>query len=180
MDTISMNEKQRSQCTHIHIPISCTKTLFKSMGDPEKLAEIAAATGASVYLDRDLISVIINCESPDDATKALELVNARLLESEKLNYVFRLASTDAWLLPVIIGKGGKNVKKVEADAGCTIDIFKDELTVVVRAESEESVDVGRGAIEAIVDQARKECVFLELPESAVPGMYSILLLIKFI
>lgn len=145
------------------------KTLFKSMGDPEKLAEIAAATSASVYLDRDLISVVVNCESADDATKAVELVNARLVESEKLNYVFRLATTDAWLLPVIIGKAGKNVKKIETDSGCIIDIFKDELTVVVRAESEEAVDVGKNAVETIVDQARKENVFIELPESAIPA-----------
>jgi predicted PilT family ATPase len=92
-----------------------------------------------------------------------------LVESEKLNYVFRLATTDAWLLPIIIGKAGKNVKKIETDSGCIIDIFKDELTVVVRAESEEAVDLGKNAVETIVDQARKENVFIELPESAIPA-----------
>lgn len=145
------------------------KTLFKSMCDPEKLAEVAVATSASVYLDRDLISVVVNSESADDATKAVELVNARLVESEKLNYVFRLATADAWLLPVIIGKAGKNVKKIEAATGCSIDVFKDELSVVVRGESKDAVQSGKEAVEAIVDQARKECVFVELPESAIPA-----------
>ncbi|KAL3801560.1 hypothetical protein ACHAWO_001365 [Cyclotella atomus] len=145
------------------------KTLFKSMCDPEKLAEVAVATSASVYLDRDLISVVVNSESADDATKAVELVNARLVESEKLNYVFRLATADAWLLPLIIGKAGKNVKKIEAATGCSIDVFKDELSVVVRGESKDAVQSGREAVEAIVDQARKECVFVELPESAIPA-----------
>ncbi|KAL7520238.1 hypothetical protein ACHAWX_004971 [Stephanocyclus meneghinianus] len=146
------------------------KTLFKSMGDPEKLAEIAAATGAFIYLDRDLVSIIIRSESPDDdSAKALELVNARLAESEKLNYVFRLVTSDAWLLPIIIGKGGQSVKKIEAETGCTIDIFKDELTVVVRADSEEAVDLGKDVLEAIVSQARKECVFIDMPDSAIPA-----------
>ena len=144
-------------------------TLFKSIGDPDKLAEISAVTGASVYLDRDLIAVIINCESADNATKALGLVNARLEESQKLNYVLRFDTTDAWLLPIIIRECGKNVKKVEKDTGCTIDIFKDDRTVVFRAKSKGAVDLGKNAIEAIIHQARKESVFVELPEPAIPA-----------
>jgi transcription antitermination factor NusA-like protein len=145
------------------------KTLFKSMGEAEKLAEIAATTGASLYLDRDLISVVIRSESPDESSKALDLISARLVESEKLNYVFRLPASDAWLLPIIIGKGGSSVKKIETETGCTVDIFKDELTVVVRAESEEAVAIGKDVLEAMVDQARKECVFIDMPESAMPA-----------
>eukprot|EP00804_Cyclotella_cryptica_P030036 CCRYP_016943-RA/>CCRYP_016943-RA protein AED:0.40 eAED:0.42 QI:0/0/0/1/1/1/2/0/283 len=139
---------------------SVHKALFKSMDDPKKLAEIAAATGALIYLDSNLVSVVVRSDSPEDeSTKALELVNARLAESEKVNYVFRLAKSDAWLLPIIIDKGRQSIKKIEAETGCIIDIFKDELSVVVCTESEDAVGLGKDVLEVIISQAIKECVF---------------------
>lgn len=147
--------------------VNVDKTLFKSMSDPEKLAQITVATNALVYPDRDLMSLVVICENPENATKAVELINATLVETEKLNYVLCLETNDAWLLPAIIGKSGRNIKKIETGSACTVDIIRDELTVVVHADSQEAVDAGKAALEAIIDQARKECVFLELPESSI-------------
>jgi len=147
--------------------VKVDKTLFKSMSDPEKLAPITVATGALVYPDRDLMSVVIVCESSENAAKAVEMINERLAESEKLNYVLRLEPTDDWLLPAIIGKGGKNIKKIETDSACTVNIIREDLTIAVQANSQEALDAGKAAFEAIIDKARKECIFLELPEAAI-------------
>ena len=147
--------------------VKVDKTLFKSMSDPEKLAQITVATNALVYPDRDLMSIVIICENPENVTKAVELINASLVETEKLNYVLCLETNDAWLLPAIIGKSGRNIKKIETGSACTVEIIRDELTIVVQANSQEAVDAGKAALEAIIDQARKECVFLELPESSI-------------
>ncbi|KAL3783876.1 LOW QUALITY PROTEIN: hypothetical protein HJC23_007981 [Cyclotella cryptica] len=142
------------------------KALFKSMDDPKKLAEIAAATGALIYLDSNLVSVVVRSDSPEDeSTKALELVNARLAESEKVNYVFRLAKSDAWLLPIIIDKGRQSIKKIEAETGCIIDIFKDELSVVVCTESEDAVGLGKDVLES----SNKGMCLFKMPDSVIPS-----------
>lgn len=143
------------------------KTLFKSMGDAGRLAEIAAATGSSVCLDRDLISVLVRSECSDASAKAVVLLNARLAECEKLNAVIKFESSDAWLLSVIIGKKGSTIKELESESSCTFDVLKDELTVVVSAERKEMVVAGKASLDAIVDKARKECIFVDIPESAM-------------
>ena len=154
---------QQFQTVKVH------KTLFKSMGDPGPLANIAVATGASVSLDRDMTWVLINSANSDETTKAVKLVQARLANCEKLNTVLRFETSDSWLLPIIIGKGGSQIQKLQTENACSIDVFKDEVTVVISAETEEAVQAAQVALEALVEQARKECVFIEIPESAVPA-----------
>ena len=143
------------------------RSLFKSMGDPGRLAQFSSETRASLSLDRDLSSILIRSEHPEDCDSAVELVNGLMLECEKLVHVLRFDSSDAWVLPKIVGKGGINIKRIEKDTDCSIDIFKDEVTLVVSADKEETARAGKIAVEQIVEQVRKECVFLDLPESSL-------------
>lgn len=118
-------------------------------------------------MDRDLSSILVRCDNQDDCEKAVALVNALMVDCQKLTVVLRFDTSDAWVLPMILGKGGANIRRIEKDTDCSIEIFKDEVTVVVSAEEEEIVAAGKRAVERIVEQARKECVFLDLPESSV-------------
>jgi len=154
---------QQFQTVKVH------KTLFKSMGDPAPLADISVKTGASVSLDRDMTWVLVRSEDSDATTKAVTLVEERLAGCEKLNAVFRFETFESWILPIIIGKGGSQIQQLQSENECSIDTYKDEVTVVVSADSEEKVQAAKVALEAIVEQARKECIFIEIPESAIPA-----------
>lgn len=149
--------------------IKVAKPLMRAMAEPAELAKIAADSGASVYLDRDLSSVIVRSSNTENVEKAGAMVNARLEECEKLNFVQRVEPSDAWLFPIIIGKGGATIQRLQQENECTIDISKEELTIAVAGSSEEDVKKGKDALFSLIDQARKECVFIDLPESAMPA-----------
>lgn len=142
------------------------QSLLKSMGDAGKLAQIAADTGASLSLDRDMSSVLIRADDSDDCDEAFGRVNSLMVESEKLVSVMKFDASEAWILSdVVVGKGGSNIKQTEKDTGCSINVLKDEIHIA--AESEDIVKAGRDALEKIVDQARKECALVEMPESSL-------------
>ncbi|KAL7549087.1 hypothetical protein ACHAWF_012360 [Thalassiosira exigua] len=143
------------------------RSLFRSIGEPKRLALISTETGASISLDRDMSSILVRSDDPSSGDKALELVEKLLIECQKLNAVISFDTTDAWLLPLIIGHGGSNIKRLEAESGCSIDTLKDELTVVVSADKQESVVKGKDAVEKVVSQAKKENLFIDLPESCM-------------
>jgi len=145
------------------------KTLLKSMGDPGRLAQIATETGASICLDRDINSVLIRSDDANICDKAVGLVNSMMVECQKLIVVMKFDSSDSWLMSVIVGKGGSSIKKLEKETECSFDIIKDERTVVILADSEKLVQAGQKALDNMILQARKECIFIYLPESALPA-----------
>eukprot|EP00566_Odontella_aurita_P003877 CAMPEP_0113591436 /NCGR_PEP_ID=MMETSP0015_2-20120614/37269_1 /TAXON_ID=2838 /ORGANISM="Odontella" /LENGTH=1296 /DNA_ID=CAMNT_0000497819 /DNA_START=165 /DNA_END=4055 /DNA_ORIENTATION=- /assembly_acc=CAM_ASM_000160 len=149
--------------------VKVAKPLMKAMSDPAELAKIAADSGASVCLDRDLSSVLVRSSRPEMVEKAAGMVRARLMECEKLNFVQRVDHSDLWLFPIIIGKGGGTVQQIQQESGCSIDISKEELTIAISGSSENDVNKGKDALFSLIDKARKECVFVDLPESAMPA-----------
>lgn len=149
--------------------LKVAKPQLRFMGDVSALAEIAANSGASVCLDRDLLSILVRSPKPESVNEAMILLNERLEECEKLNYVERFDASDAWLLSKIIGRGGMTVQKLQDDTGCKIDVAKEERTVAILGESEEAVEKARAAFNEVVEKARRECIFMDIPESAMPA-----------
>jgi transcription antitermination factor NusA-like protein len=147
--------------------VKVTRALLRKAGDPVNLAKIAADTGASVIMDRELGCIQARSTRPDEVKLAVEQINERIIECEKLNYVLRLENHDSWLLPKIIGKGGAIVQALQSDTGCSVDIYKDEFIVAVSGEDEEKVAAAKLYLDNIIEKARRECVFIDIPDSAM-------------
>merc|ERR1712232_556854 len=86
---------------------------------------------------------------------------------ERLNYVIKFETKDSWLLPKIIGRNGTTVNAMQMESGCSFDIYKDDFTVVVTAESTEALVKGKELLNKVIDQARKQCVFIEIPSGGM-------------
>jgi len=147
--------------------VKVARPLQRAVADAVCLAKIAADCGTSVVLDRELSCIQIRSVDADDVKRAEKLVNERIAECAKLNCVVRLDTCDSWLLPKLIGKGGSTVQAVQNETGCVVDIYKDELIVAIYGETEAAVIAAKASIHRTIEQARKECVFLDIPESAM-------------
>jgi polyribonucleotide nucleotidyltransferase len=146
------------------------KPLHSSVGQAMLLADVSAnAGGATVYLDRDLSCIIIRSPDPEKVKIAAGLVEQNIKDGEKLAYVLEVAPSEAsWLLPLIIGKNGAKISLLRKDSGCNIDVSKETRTVAVTGQSEAEVAKVREALDTVVEKARKENLFLPLPEAAIP------------
>mmetsp|Transcript_24816 Transcript_24816/g.54113 ORF Transcript_24816/g.54113 Transcript_24816/m.54113 type:complete len:1287 (+) Transcript_24816:129-3989(+) len=149
--------------------IKVSRPLIKSVCDPECLAKIGADSGASVILDRDLSSVVVRSSNPEIVRKATELVHVRVAECERLNHVHKFCHSEAWIVPKLIGKGGSSIQNLERDSGCVIEVSKEDLTVVIRGDDESKVESGRAMLVEAIDMAKKECIFIDFPEAAMPA-----------
>lgn len=149
--------------------VKVEKSLMNLVADAGALADIASNSGASISVDRDLCFVVIRSSDPDKVQRASEQVKARIIELEGLVYVHRLSQPDAWLLPNIIGKDGSTIRSLETNSGCTIEVSKEKLTIIVSGEDEEKVsDVATKLIE-LIDTLKKECAFIDIPDQAQPA-----------
>merc|ERR1712087_519476 len=74
---------------------------------------------------------------------------------------------DTWLIPKIIGKDGVTVREIETESGCKIDVSKAESTVTIQGESPEVAAQGKKAVYKLIEQARKENIFISIPDSAM-------------
>ena len=152
-----------SQFEHVKIP----KVFQSNVANAASLADVSALSGASVVLDRDLNSIQIQSSDPDKMTEAVKIIKSKIAEAEKLMFVIQLDKDEAWLIPAIIGKGGSQIKALGTDTGCRIDVSKQESTVTVIGDNKISVAKARQSLDAVIDKARREFVFVELPSEAI-------------
>jgi len=148
-----------------HLKIS--KPLYSTVGDASVLADIAAVSGATVTLDRDTSSIEVQSSDSGKVKKAADLLKARIAEAEKLAFVITLDSSEAWLIPLIIGKGGNRVNAFRMESNCQIDVNKEDRTLTVTGDSEDDVVKAKQTLNEIIDSARRECVFVQLPVSSI-------------
>jgi polyribonucleotide nucleotidyltransferase len=77
--------------------------------------------------------------------------------------------TESWIFPVIIGKGGQRISALSTETNCRINVSRQELSITITGEDEESVANAKRIIDAAIDKAKRECVFVQLPSNAAPA-----------
>merc|ERR1712071_30379 len=152
-----------SQFLKVKVP----KPVLKAIAKPALLAKISTDTGANLCLDRELNCIQIRSQDPEEVLKAKDLLDIKISESEKLNIVIRFDSIDAWLIAKIIGRDGATAREIEATSGCKVDVSKSESTVAIQGESPQIASQGKMAVDKVIEQARKENVFISIPDSAM-------------
>jgi len=147
--------------------VKMAKPLVQPVGNVEVLAEIAAESGCAVSLDRDTNSLLLHSSCSISVSTAVNLCEIRIKDCEKLTRVIRIDPHESWLLPKFLGKGGEVVSQLQTECDCKISIWKDELMVCISGNDEENVAKAKQLYDAIANQARKEHVYFEIPESAI-------------
>jgi len=137
------------------------------VGDAAILADCAAISGATVYLDRDLSSILIQSSIQDKVKSAINIIEKKIEQAEKLAFVVNFEASESWLIPFIIGKNGNRIKSLRLESGCNVDISKSDRRVTVTGDVEASVIKAREVLYKIIDDARRQCVFIELPDESM-------------
>jgi predicted PilT family ATPase len=149
--------------------VKISKPLQSVVGQATTLAEISANSGGStVYLDRDLSSIIVHSSDTDKVVSATKLVEEKIKEGEKLAYVLQIDPSEAWLIPVIVGKNGVQMSALQK-SGCFMHVSKESRTVTVTGRSEEAVATAKESLISLVEKARKENLCMPLTEEAIPS-----------
>lgn len=147
--------------------VKMPKAVLKAVAQPVTLGKVSAETGAILSLDREVSCVLIRSNSPDEVQAADSLLKVQISICEKRNVVMQLDSSDAWLITWLLSKLNAKIQNIQSEAGCKIIIDRSDLTISIIGADEEVASKGKAAVNAIILQCRKECVFLEIPDSAM-------------
>ena len=149
--------------------LKISKPLFLSVGQAAALAEISAAlSGVTIYLDRDLSSIVVRSTDKEKLSRGADMVGSKIKKGERLAYVLELDSSDAWILPAIIGKSGIHVASLRSKhPHCKIDVSKESRTISIVGDSEEVVQKAREALILDVEKARAENSFIMIPDTLI-------------
>ena len=150
--------------------LKISQPLYVTVGSPSSLADVVANVGGTtIYLDRDISSIIIRDPEVERVKAAADLVLTKIQDAERLAFVLEIAPDEAWLISYIIGKNGGRVQALQKGSDCHVDISKESRTITITGDSQDKVAKVREGLEALVEQARKENVFLTIPEKAIPA-----------
>lgn len=147
--------------------LEISKPLHATVGDAAALAEVSAVSGASVYLDRDLSAILIQSADPGKVKIASDILKTKIENADKLAFVVTFGTPEAWLIPLIIGKGGIGVNTLRMETECNIEIDTMEHSVTVTGDDVANVAKARKLLDQMIDDARRQIAFVELPEDAV-------------
>lgn len=156
-----------SLCPGQFLRVKLPKAVLKAVAQPATLGKISADTGATLSLDRELSCILIRSTNPDEVKVAENNLKPTISECEKLNIVIRLDACDSWLIPRIIGKGGATIQNIQTEIGCKVDVDRSDFTISIVSETEEISSRGKAAVDYVILQSRKECVFMDIPDSAM-------------
>jgi polyribonucleotide nucleotidyltransferase len=150
-----------AQFAKVNIP----KQALRAVGDPALLADVAAESGAYLWLDRDLSCVFIRASDPALVTLAMKLFATKKDESDKFSSVIQLEDHETWLVPKILGKAGATINKCRKESGARIDLDKEDLVITISGE-DEARQIAKEFLDNFIGSARKECAFVMLPAGA--------------
>jgi len=146
--------------------VTLTKQDMKAVADAACLADVAAETGAFLWLDRDLSCIHIRAADAKTVEAALRLLGEKKEETNKLLHVIELEAHEAWIVPKILGKGGATINGIRKSSGCKIELLKDDLTITISgADNDRSK--AKEMLEEIITKAKKECQFVVIPIPAL-------------
>jgi len=149
--------------------LKITTPLQMSIGQASTLAKISAeADGVAMHLDRDLSLIVITSIDEEKLKKATKLMKEKIEEAKQLAHVFELDPSDSWILAVIIGRKGSNISVLRSKyPTCKIDISKESRTITVVGESQDIVQEVRMDVNAAIETARKENIFVFIPKTCI-------------
>jgi len=141
------------------------KSLGIALSKSGVFSEAAATSDAQIVIDRDLDLVLVFADSQNKVESGLGFIRSKIEEQQKLMHEIFLPSNEMWLISMVVGKGGSRIKALRKESDCRIDVDSKTGCISLIGETEEAVQCGKVAIEDLLEQARKECAYVKIPES---------------
>jgi transcription antitermination factor NusA-like protein len=129
---------------------------------------IAAIRGAGVqdvWIDRESSCVRLRGD-PESIARAQEAITLHLE-----TWLARHANVpvEAWMLPVLIGKGGSKIRELEKSTETTVDVDREGGQLRLSGEPE-AVQRAKAQLIEQLETIRREHAELEVPQDAVPSL----------
>ena len=140
------------------------KPLLKSMGTSRDISTMALNTKCSISLERDLSTFIVQASSFEKIQCGLKAINDKIESIMKLSYV---ASIESWLMQSLITKNSQDVDEIKNDTECEIFLLKADAMISIVGKEEGNVTRAKEQLEQVMEQAKKENFFFDLPESSI-------------
>jgi transcription antitermination factor NusA-like protein len=144
--------------------LSETPAVLTPLGKSTCIPDSSAVSGAKVVLDRDMNAILIFSSDANRVRQAKELIQAKIEGEKQLVYVLELDASEDWLVSSLLGKNGKRIMSLRKETGCKIDVQSKERRLTISADTEDLVLQAKSTIDEIVSAARKECVFVSIPD----------------
>jgi polyribonucleotide nucleotidyltransferase len=152
-----------SQFCHLSVPLSSLPGLGKS----SVVMNTMASSGCQLFLDRDLSAVLFFCSDTTKLDVAREAIKLQIEEENKRAFVLELDDNEEWIVSLVLGKNGDNIKSLRRETGCKIDVH--DRTITVTADQTDLVASAKAKLESLVEKARRECVFVSIPAKHMPA-----------
>ncbi|GAX24218.1 hypothetical protein FisN_4Lh311 [Fistulifera solaris] len=152
-----------SQFCHLSVPFPSLPGLGKSGA----VMNTMASSGCQLFLDRDLSAVLFFCSETNKLEIAREAIKLQIDEEIKRFFVLELDDSEEWIVSLVLGKNGDNIKSLRRETGCKIDVH--DRTIIVSADQTDLVVGAKAKLESLVEKARRECVFVAIPAKHMPA-----------
>lgn len=121
-------------------------------------------TGCHISLERDICTFVVQSTSVENLRVGVKALEKKIESCMKLTYVMQVES---WLIQHLISKNMAEIEKMRENSECQITLSKNDLMICIIGKEEEKVSEAKTSINAVMNYAKKENSFVELPESSM-------------
>ncbi len=146
------------------IRVKFLKPLLPYIGSTKDVADLLMKSGCDLSLERDICTFILQSSSRDRLSGGILIVEQAITSCMKLIYVVQVES---WLMKYMQTNKMTEIESIKTQCGCDIVLSSGDFTVSVIAKEEQKVSNARVLIDAIIDRAKTENKFIDLPESSI-------------
>jgi rRNA processing protein Krr1/Pno1 len=138
---------------HTELPGPLVLTIGKALND------IAATTGATIQLDRDIGVVFFFADVASIESAKAEVVSF-INEASKNMFEIRLAPGDSWLVSKLVGSKGTRIQSLRKELKCKIVV--DGHIITVQSEDAQLLQVAQQTLNEILESDRNKYVFVPI------------------
>jgi len=142
--------------------VALPRQALMSLLNPTSLHELEKSTGCTFTIDRPDSCVRLTGEAAS-VVSAKEKIEQMLADWTKTN---QIVPVEPWLLPSLIGKGGREINILQRNTGATIDVDRDSRTVHISG-TEEQVEAAKVMLAEKIDKLTKESAEIEINPNAI-------------
>ena len=132
------------------------------LGQPAQLGFLAEASGAFMYIDRDVGRLVVTAPESASVKKAIELLGGKLSSLDSTVYKLDLGVDADWLVPKLIGKNGARIKALRKSFECSVDI--DGSTITLMNDDPAKLEKAKISLDEIIAEERAQCAIVELKD----------------
>jgi hypothetical protein len=139
------------------------KPLLKSMGSSKDVFSLSMSSECNITLERDVFAFVVQSPCNKKFQSGLSAIDESIKACLKLTSVIE---TESWIINHLLAKNVTEIDSININNECQITLSKIDLMISIIGQKEEDVSLAKTKIDILINQAKKENKFIDLPESS--------------